>query len=203
MLQRSSDNFILYQFKDSVLTSLTSGGRSIGIVCLRTKAMGFVSFWYVYLLFCTSLLYVLLIIYIHSTLCLHGGPWRRKIFLCLILNQNSSAGIATDSGQDGQGSIPSRARVSLLHSVHTGSGAQPAFRPLGAETSFSGGKADHTPPSTAEVKNSGAIPPLPHMYSIKHTDNFAFFTLPFNTVICTPTARQRVDKQVSAKTGSW
>jgi hypothetical protein len=26
-------------------------------------------------------------------------------------------------------------------------------------------EADHSPPSSAEVKNGGAIPPLPHMYS--------------------------------------
>jgi hypothetical protein len=43
-------------------------------------------------------------------------------------------------------------------------------------------EADHSPPSGAEVKNDGAIPPLPHMSSwhspliIKHTDNFIFST---------------------------
>jgi hypothetical protein len=41
-----------------------------------------------------------------------------------------------------------------------------------------GREADHSPPSNAEMKNGGAIPPLPHTYSwrdasfIKHRDNF-------------------------------
>jgi hypothetical protein len=41
-------------------------------------------------------------------------------------------------------------------------------------------EADHSPPSSAEVKNDGAIPPLPHTSSwrgaslIKHRDNFKF-----------------------------
>jgi hypothetical protein len=44
----------------------------------------------------------------------------------------------------------------------------------------SGHIADPSPPSSAEVKESGAIPPLPHMsswhsaYLIKHRDNFTF-----------------------------
>jgi hypothetical protein len=46
---------------------------------------------------------------------------------------------------------------------------------------FSGGKADHSPPSRAEVKNGGTLPPLPHMSSghtvklIKHRENFTFY----------------------------
>jgi hypothetical protein len=41
-----------------------------------------------------------------------------------------------------------------------------------------GGEADHSPPSSIEVKNGGAIPPLPNMsswnsyYLIKHRENF-------------------------------
>jgi hypothetical protein len=44
-------------------------------------------------------------------------------------------------------------------------------------------KADHSPPSSAEVNNGGAILPLCHMPSwcgvslIKHTENFIFLTL--------------------------
>jgi hypothetical protein len=38
---------------------------------------------------------------------------------------------------------------SLLHHVQTSSGAQAAFYPVGK-----GGKADHSPPSSAEVKNA-------------------------------------------------
>jgi hypothetical protein len=43
--------------------------------------------------------------------------------------------------------------------VQTGSGAHPAFYPMGTGGSFPGGKArpgrdaDHSPPSSAEVKN--------------------------------------------------
>jgi hypothetical protein len=58
--------------------------------------------------------------------------------------------------------FPAGARdFSLLHSVQTGSGVHaisPRLERLGRE-------ADHSPPSSAEVKNGGAIPPLPHMSS--------------------------------------
>jgi hypothetical protein len=38
-----------------------------------------------------------------------------------------------------------------------------------------GSEADRSPPSSAEVKNGGAVPPLPHMPSLtKHKDNFTF-----------------------------
>jgi hypothetical protein len=56
---------------------------------------------------------------------------------------------------------------SLHHRVQNNSGAHPASYPMGTRGSFPGVKrpgreADHSPPSTAEVKKmSGAIPPLP------------------------------------------
>jgi hypothetical protein len=55
---------------------------------------------------------------------------------------------------------------SLLHSDHTGCGAHPASYAVDASGSFLGVKqsvreADHSPPSAAEVKDGGAIPPLP------------------------------------------
>jgi hypothetical protein len=67
-------------------------------------------------------------------------------------------------GQDGRGSIPGRARdFSLFHGVQTDSGAHPASYPmalsLGVKRPES--EADHSPPSSAEVKNGTAIPPLP------------------------------------------
>jgi hypothetical protein len=46
-----------------------------------------------------------------------------------------------------------------------------------------GREADYSLPSTAEIKNGGAVPPLSHAsswldaYLIKHKDNFAFFYL--------------------------
>jgi hypothetical protein len=58
---------------------------------------------------------------------------------------------------------------SLLHSVETKYGAHPASYPMGTGGSFHGGvkrqgrEDDHSPPSGAEVKNGGAIPPLPNM----------------------------------------
>jgi hypothetical protein len=39
-----------------------------------------------------------------------------------------------------------------------------------------GRESDNSPPSSAEVKNGGAIPPLPNMSSW-HRDNFTFYTL--------------------------
>jgi hypothetical protein len=38
-----------------------------------------------------------------------------------------------------------------------------------------GHEADHSPPTSVEVRNGGAIPPFPHLSSlIKHRDNFIF-----------------------------
>jgi hypothetical protein len=51
---------------------------------------------------------------------------------------------------------------SLLYIVQTGSGAHPASYIMGTVGCFPGGKSDHSPPTSAEVKNSGAIPSLPH-----------------------------------------
>jgi hypothetical protein len=48
----------------------------------------------------------------------------------------------------------------LLHIGQTGSGAHQAFHIMGT-----GGEADHSPLSRAEVKIGGAIPPLPYMFS--------------------------------------
>jgi hypothetical protein len=58
--------------------------------------------------------------------------------------------------------FPAKARnSSLLHSVHTGSGAHPATYIMGTERSSTGGirpgrEADHSPPSS-DVKNGTAI----------------------------------------------
>jgi hypothetical protein len=55
----------------------------------------------------------------------------------------------------------------FLHSFQTGSGAHQASYPTGIGGSFLGVKrlgreAHHTPPSSGEVKNGEAIPPLPN-----------------------------------------
>jgi hypothetical protein len=57
---------------------------------------------------------------------------------------------------------------SLLHRVHTCSGAHPASYPknVGAPVvKRLGREAEHSPPSSAEVKYDGAIPSLPNMSS--------------------------------------
>jgi hypothetical protein len=52
---------------------------------------------------------------------------------------------------------------------------------LSVRVKWPGHEADRSPPSSAEVKNSGAISPLPHTsllrgaYLIKHRDNFKIF----------------------------
>jgi hypothetical protein len=67
--------------------------------------------------------------------------------------------------------IPAGARdLSLLDSVWTSSGACPASYPMITRGTFPEVKqprreADHSPPSSAEVKTGGAIPPLFHMTS--------------------------------------
>jgi hypothetical protein len=58
----------------------------------------------------------------------------------------------------------------LLHSVETIFGADPASHPMGTGENFLGVKrpereADHSPPSTAEVENDGAVLPFSHMSS--------------------------------------
>jgi hypothetical protein len=57
---------------------------------------------------------------------------------------------------------------SLLHSIQINSVAYPTSCPMGIRGSFPRLKrqerdADHSPPCSAEVKKSGAIPSLPHM----------------------------------------
>jgi hypothetical protein len=59
---------------------------------------------------------------------------------------------------------------SLLHRVDTGTGAYPASYAVGAGALSPRVKrrrreADHSPPSSIEVNNVGAIPPLPHTSS--------------------------------------
>jgi hypothetical protein len=50
-------------------------------------------------------------------------------------------------------------------------------------------EAGHSPPSSAEVKNGGAIPPFPHLpswltYVIKYWDNFTFLLYTVNVPVC-------------------
>jgi hypothetical protein len=72
----------------------------------------------------------------------------------LIYCHDSSVGIALGSRLDYRGSMvrfPAGAgNFSLLHLVQNGSGAHPASYPMGTRGSFP--EADHSPPSSAEVK---------------------------------------------------
>jgi hypothetical protein len=82
-----------------------------------------------------------------------------------------SVGIATGYGLGGRETgvrFPAEARdcCSLFHSVQTGSGAHPASYTIGTGALSPGGKrqwreADHSPASSAVVKNNGAIPLFP------------------------------------------
>jgi hypothetical protein len=70
----------------------------------------------------------------------------------------------TSSRVDGRGSIPGRGkRFFLLHSIQAGFGAHSASNPMGTKGSFPGGEADQSLPYSVEVKNGGAIHPLPCM----------------------------------------
>jgi hypothetical protein len=75
---------------------------------------------------------------------------------------------------------------SLLQSIQTSSGAWSTSYPKDIRGSFSRvkwqrHKTDHSPPSSAKVKNDGAVPPLPHtspwcgVFLIKHKDNLHTF----------------------------
>jgi hypothetical protein len=77
------------------------------------------------------------------------------LFLYIDGQQAGWRGFDSRQGQD----------FSLFCSVQNGSGAHPASYPISSGGFFSGGKADHSPPSSAEVKNSGTVPPLPHTSS--------------------------------------
>jgi hypothetical protein len=74
---------------------------------------------------------------------------------------------------------------SLFHRVQTGSETHPICYSMGTGALSLAVKrqrreADHSPPPSAEVKNGGAILPLPHSFSwrsawlIKRRDNFTF-----------------------------
>jgi hypothetical protein len=58
----------------------------------------------------------------------------------------------------------------VFHSVQTGCGAHPASHPVDTGSDFprakrSGREAAQLPPTSIEVKNGGAVLPLPHMSS--------------------------------------
>jgi hypothetical protein len=74
---------------------------------------------------------------------------------------------------------------SLHHRVHNGSGAHPSSYPMGTTDISLGIKrpereADHSPPSSAEVKNAWSYTSIPQYVFmawclVKHRDNFTFY----------------------------
>jgi hypothetical protein len=69
-----------------------------------------------------------------------------------------------------RGSVPSRAREFHLHNIQTGSESHPAPIQWASVAVSPGVKrqergADHSPPTSAEVKSGGATPSLLHMSS--------------------------------------
>jgi hypothetical protein len=91
--------------------------------------------------------------------------YKLSIFYSCLYNSVMGVGIAQSyshwlrAGRPGGGGslIPGRVNFSLLHIVQTGSGVHPTSYKMGTEGSFPGVKrqgreADHSPPTTAEVK---------------------------------------------------
>jgi hypothetical protein len=76
-------------------------------------------------------------------------------------------------GLDGRILISQQGQRIFLHSFHISSRALPAPPPMDTRCSFarvkwSGHKVNNSTPSSAEVKNGRAIPPLPHTSSWLH-----------------------------------
>jgi hypothetical protein len=79
-----------------------------------------------------------------------------------------SVGIAAGHGMDGQSSFSgNRRRFSLLHNVQRPNQhpSQWVPGPLSTGVKRPGREADHSPPSSAEVKNGGDIHPPHPVYS--------------------------------------
>jgi hypothetical protein len=83
--------------------------------------------------------------------------------------KDSSVGVAItlwDGRTRSPSSIPGRDKIFLLHVVQTGSGAHTASYPMGISVCFPEDKTARasssplSPPSTTDVMNDGAIPPL-------------------------------------------
>jgi hypothetical protein len=84
---------------------------------------------------------------------------------------DSSVGIATGYRLGGRGSIPDRGQIFLFSTA-----SKPAIGPTQPPTQYAAGdpspeikrpgrEAEHPPQSSVEVKNGGAIPPLPHVFT--------------------------------------
>jgi hypothetical protein len=97
-------------------------------------------------------------------------------------SRDSSVGLATCYGLGGRGSVPGGGNI-LLYTTTSRSALVLAQSPIqwAPEMKWSGREGDHSPPSSAEVKNSELYLLSPvHFhgivlnYLIKHRDNFTF-----------------------------
>jgi hypothetical protein len=101
-------------------------------------------------------------------------PFCKLLFVCLTTDWTTGVRSRTQA-EDFSSSL----------CVQTGSGAHPASCPMGTGGSFAGGKArpgrdaDHSPPSSAEVRFVGTIPPLAHAPPWRVAGQLYF------TIICT------------------
>jgi hypothetical protein len=97
----------------------------------------------------------------------YEGPYFAVFFL--FSNYRSSVGIATGYWLDHRGSIRGRDKKFFSTPERSDRLWGPVSYPMGTGGSLlpgvkrQGREADHTPPSSAEVKNGGAIRPLPHI----------------------------------------
>jgi hypothetical protein len=101
-------------------------------------------------------------------------------------NWDGSVSVATGYRLNGQGSIPGRGKIFILCIAstvaveHTQPPIQWVFGAISPGVKQPGHEADHSPLSSAEVKNGQAIPVFPHMTSwhstelIKHRGDFTF-----------------------------
>jgi hypothetical protein len=96
-------------------------------------------------------------------------------------SRDSSVGIALGYDLESCSSLPGRGKIFYFHSFQTGFGSHQSLIQWVRGAISPGVKrprreVDYSPPSNAEVKNGGAIPPLPRMSSwhsvllIKHRD---------------------------------
>jgi hypothetical protein len=76
-----------------------------------------------------------------------------------------SVGIAMGYRLDGRGSIPGRGKISFSSGRPTHPSIQWVPGAISLRVYRPGREADHSLPSSAEVKNSGVIPPLPRTTS--------------------------------------
>jgi hypothetical protein len=87
------------------------------------------------------------------------------------------------AGQAGFDSWQGR-EIFLYSSIQADSGVQPASYPMGTSGPSLGIKrpgreTEHSPPTSAEVKNGGAIPPVPHTSSWRASYLGRFWSPPY------------------------